>query len=295
VMENVIEEPVAVTDLQSAIFFVLLLSVSIMLLRILGRSIDKSVPPANQSPDDSSPWDLSSVFLLFSFFLLGQLAIYTFAMLPSPESQDATATEVHQPILFIGLSLVNLVISTIAFYLHRARKVLQQNDVSFWLGTRGDARGALKLGVLTLLCWIPGHIGIAGLWSLFLENREVEIHSQESVQLLAQALQQHDWALIIPFFLYGIVMAPVAEEILFRGVLFRWLRGHWGLYAALAVSSIAFALVHDSIASWLPIAALGGVCAWLYHRSGQLLASITTHAVFNASTMLLITFFQEEI
>ena len=94
-MENVIEEPVAVTDLQSAIFFVLLLSVSIMLLRILGRSIDKSVPSANQSPDDSAPWDLSSVFLLFSFFLLGQIAIYTLAMLSSSESQDATATEIE--------------------------------------------------------------------------------------------------------------------------------------------------------------------------------------------------------
>ena len=294
-MENVIEEPVAITDLQSAIFFVLLLCASIMLLRFLGRSIDKSAPSANQSPDGSSPWELSSVFLLFGFFLLGQIAIYNLAMFSSPESQNATATELHQPILFIGLSLVNLVISTIAFFLYRARKVFQQNDISFWLGTRGDARGALKLGVLTLLCWIPGHIGIAGLWSLYLESREVELHSQESVQLLTQALQQHDWALIIPLFLYGIVMAPIAEEILFRGVLFRWLRGHWGLYAALAVSSIAFALVHDSIASWLPIAALGGVCAWLYHRSGQLLASITTHAFFNASTMLLITFFQEEI
>lgn len=113
--------------------------------------------------------------------------------------------------------------------------------------------------------------------------------------MMSQALEQSNWALIIPLCFYGIVMAPIAEEILFRGVLFRWLHGHMGFIVALGVSSIAFALVHESVASWLPIAALGGVCSWLYHRSGQLLASITLHATFNTSTFLLITIFQEKI
>ena len=90
-------------------------------------------------------------------------------------------------------------------------------------------------------------------------------------------------------------MAPAAEEILFRGVLFRWLRGHWGFIAALVVSSIVFALVHDSVASWLPIAALGGVSSWLYHRSGQLLTSVVLHSAFNSSMFLLMSLYPEEI
>ena len=53
---------------------------------------------------------------------------------------------------------------------------------------------------------------------------------------------------------------------------------------------LGFCLGHQLLAD-----ALGGVCSWLYHRSGQLLASITLHATFNTSTFLLITIFQEKI
>lgn len=294
-MENVIEVPLEPTTLQTIIFCVLLVSISIFLLRTLGRSIQKSTPLKKLASTDLLPWKLSSVFMLFGFFLLGQVAVVSFALTSSPEGGEATAIELDSPLAFIGLSLVNLLVSAIAFLVYRSWQTRHPETASFWLGSKGGVRTALKLGFLALLCWVPGHLGLAGLWSLCLEGLDVQLNAQESVMMMSQALEQSNWALIIPLCFYGIVMAPIAEEILFRGVLFRWLHGHMGFIVALGVSSIAFALVHDSVASWLPIAALGGVCSWLYHRSGQLLASITLHATFNTSTFLLITIFQEKI
>ena len=89
------------------------------------------------------------------------------------------------------------------------------------------------------------------------------------------------------FLLFGGLGAPIAEEIFFRGYLFReWKRaGYIGL--GLAYSSILFGVVHFSDAYNVPVICLFGVClAWIYHRTGSLLAPIAAHAVNNSVAIL---------
>jgi len=299
-METSIEELAEASALNTFFVSVVFLTISIFLLRALGRSIQKSTQPTAPPANSTSPWNISTVLMLFGFFLLGQMAVLAFASSSSPGPDGTVTIELDQTSVFIGLSVANLALSTLAVLTYRLLQKQQlenteQPAASFWSESGGHPFSAIRLGILALLCWIPGHLGLTGLWSLCLEGLDIEINAQESVQLMSDALEQSDWSVIIPMWIYGIVLAPLAEEILFRGVLFRWLRGHWGFFAALAVSSVAFALVHDSVASWLPIAALGGLCCWLYHRSGQLLATITLHAAFNSCMFLLISLLPEGI
>jgi membrane protease YdiL (CAAX protease family) len=94
----------------------------------------------------------------------------------------------------------------------------------------------------------------------------------------------------------AVVMAPIAEELLFRGLLHRALRRRRSLPVATAVSSLAFAVVHVDVAFSQPLALVGLVIvgaalAVAYERTGSLVVPIVMHAVHNgvAITALVVT------
>jgi len=82
-----------------------------------------------------------------------------------------------------------------------------------------------------------------------------------------------------------IVVAPLAEEIFFRGFLYRILRGRLGLWPAVVINGSLFGAVH--LASGGPlavavIAPLGFLLCLVYERSGSLYPCIALHALNNA-------------
>jgi membrane protease YdiL (CAAX protease family) len=79
-----------------------------------------------------------------------------------------------------------------------------------------------------------------------------------------------------------IIVAPAAEELFFRGVVYNaWLRER-GPRVALYGSAALFALIHTSLFAVVPIFALGVALALVYRRTGSLLAAMAMHAGFNA-------------
>lgn len=75
------------------------------------------------------------------------------------------------------------------------------------------------------------------------------------------------------------VVSPIAEEILFRGIIFRGLRERLRFLAASVVVGIMFALVHTqySLAVLPEIAVYGVGLCWLYERTGSLLPGIAAN------------------
>lgn len=86
-------------------------------------------------------------------------------------------------------------------------------------------------------------------------------------------------------FAFGaIVSAPIVEELVYRGLLFRAL-SRFGLWPAAIGSGAIFGAVHASAVPWqslLPLAVLGIGLALLYHVTGSIIAPIGMHAAFNA-------------
>jgi membrane protease YdiL (CAAX protease family) len=103
---------------------------------------------------------------------------------------------------------------------------------------------------------------------------------------------QSDYGSALALGLLGVaVMAPVVEEILFRGVLFGWLRGRIPVPAAIVLSAAIFSLAHLGWMEWsllLPIFGIGCLLAGLYHYSRSLWPGILVHASINAVATLVV-------
>jgi membrane protease YdiL (CAAX protease family) len=88
------------------------------------------------------------------------------------------------------------------------------------------------------------------------------------------------------------VVAPMAEEIFFRGFLYGGLRGRIGIRRAMIVSALFFTALHLSLELFLPIFVLGLFLAWLYEQTGSLYPGILLHAANNALSLLLLFLLQ---
>jgi membrane protease YdiL (CAAX protease family) len=92
-------------------------------------------------------------------------------------------------------------------------------------------------------------------------------------------LERGDPTVILVAFL---LVAPAAEEIFFRGVVYNaWEREH-GARVAVVGSAALFAVIHTSLFALVPIFALGVALALLYRSTRSLAATIAMHAGFNA-------------
>jgi membrane protease YdiL (CAAX protease family) len=102
---------------------------------------------------------------------------------------------------------------------------------------------------------------------------------QETVRVLREAM---GWSRRLVLGLVTIVLAPVAEEVLFRGIMYPWLKSYGFHRAALWGTALFFAVIHFNMVTLVPLLLLAIVLTWLYELSGNLLAPIAAHSLFNA-------------
>jgi len=88
--------------------------------------------------------------------------------------------------------------------------------------------------------------------------------------------------------LTGVIVAPLVEEIFFRGFLFQGFRQRYGWIAALLLSSGIFAASHLDPVSFIPTFILGAVLGYVYHRSNSLWPGIILHFLNNGFAMCLL-------
>ena len=82
------------------------------------------------------------------------------------------------------------------------------------------------------------------------------------------------------------VLAPLFEELLFRGVLLPVVGARWGVAAGIGVSALVFALAHLSLSEAPPLLALGIGLGWLRWSSGRLLSTVVMHGLWNGLTFV---------
>jgi membrane protease YdiL (CAAX protease family) len=125
----------------------------------------------------------------------------------------------------------------------------------------------ISVSVLTKLGWPPA--------------------DQTAVALMAGA--KSPW-LEIYLGVFAVVLAPVAEEFIFRGILFPVVRqlGYPRL-AWFGVSAL-FAFIHFDLAIFFPLFALALALTWLYEKTGNLLAPVAAHSLFNAANLAVLHF-----
>lgn len=83
------------------------------------------------------------------------------------------------------------------------------------------------------------------------------------------------------------LIAPVGEELLFRGVLQSVLTVRFGAVIGLVASAFLFALIHADVVLFLPIFCMGLLFGWLYRITGSLWAPIWLHMLNNLFASLM--------
>jgi membrane protease YdiL (CAAX protease family) len=143
--------------------------------------------------------------------------------------------------------------------------------------------------------WRDVLIGIAGLASvLMVAAVGATLSGQQMPQFMTETYRTARDAGMLPLFFFGFaVLAPIQEELLFRGFLYRGLEPGIGPWPTIVLTSAVWAVVHMQY-NWFylgEIFLLGIVFAWLRQRSGSTILTMLLHgglnllAVLSAATM----------
>ena len=147
----------------------------------------------------------------------------------------------------------------------------------------GQAGRTLAIGVAAGILAVPGILLLNDLAVILLTLIQGAPEVQATVQIMRLTVSPwHRFG----FGFAAIVLAPIGEEILFRGLLYRTLRDNGWPKAALLLSSLIFGLIHFNPMALVPLAYFALLLALLYEKTGSLLAPMAAHAAFNAFNFL---------
>ncbi|MCE7859403.1 MAG: CPBP family intramembrane metalloprotease [Chloroflexi bacterium CFX2] len=140
------------------------------------------------------------------------------------------------------------------------------------LGLRGFERNALALG-----CGL-----LAAVYFIVIINNLVMMALGVVTQadVITEVLGEIDSPFLLAF--VTAIVAPITEELFFRGFLFKGLRQKYGWINALMFSSIIFALFHGQLATLIPTFLLGALFAYMYQRTESVLPGMILHFVVNS-------------
>jgi membrane protease YdiL (CAAX protease family) len=121
------------------------------------------------------------------------------------------------------------------------------------------------------------------LFELLLDMLHLSHPEQQSVEVFRQVTRASQ---IIDFLIQAVFLAPMIEELFFRGFLLTYLKNYMSTWGALALSAAVFAIAHQNLDSVLPLWVLGIVLGVAYEHTGCILLPMGIHACFNLTTGL---------
>lgn len=213
-------------------------------------------------PEASWGWGLALVGLLVGAAPQLLLALPT---LLSGSSLD-------RPSRATTLTAVALVIGSLVFY---GWQVFATWLFSLGRTGRSLAAWGLRRPTRTFFWLIP-----AGLFATYAVSTVHNLIASPKEQAIMGEFPRSPLGAVL-FILLAVVMAPLAEEIVYRGFLFRGLANSLGWEWGAAISAAIFGAAHLQLDVFVPLTVLGFVLAWVYQRSGSLWTSVVLHALFN--------------
>jgi hypothetical protein len=88
-------------------------------------------------------------------------------------------------------------------------------------------------------------------------------------------------------YIYSVTFIPIIEEYICRGFIFKKLYSRFGFFISALISSVAFAIPHFNLESFIGYMLIGFVWCWYYKKSSNLIVPIVSHALFNFITIMI--------
>jgi membrane protease YdiL (CAAX protease family) len=169
----------------------------------------------------------------------------------------------------------------------------QQTTWTAGFGMMNRPRHAMLLGLVVALIFLPLGWGLqqaSALVMTHLPHLKLEPQEQLPVHALRTSMSIGGR---LALGVAAVLLAPVAEEALFRGILYPGIKQFGFPRLALWGTSLLFAAVHMNAVTFVPLALLALVLTLLYERTDNLLAPITAHVLFNALNFLTLLVLQQ--
>jgi membrane protease YdiL (CAAX protease family) len=113
---------------------------------------------------------------------------------------------------------------------------------------------------------------------LIIPSKEKVPEMQEIVQTM---ISSNDITILIALLFSALIVAPIVEEIIFRGYIYPVLKKYSHRLFAGFMSSLLFAVVHGNVAGLIPLLLLAIILTLCYELTGSIFVPILIHALFN--------------
>src|SRR3989337_2741617 len=183
--------------------------------------------------------------------------------------------------LFINLSVCSYVFYIVHVECHQSITALGLSLV--------NVSNNIKQGIKKYLVTLPFIILAGFVINLISSYYGINPEMQDVVQWV---LEEKSLFILMSLVFFGIIIAPLIEEIIFRGFLQSALKNYFGRRYAIAISASLFAAVHMDIFAFFQILILGILLGYLYEKTQTLAVSVVIHILHNSLTLVFLRYFK---
>lgn len=216
--------------------------------------------------------------------LAGIGLVFILSMQPQKAEGAAAAAAVSDGTLIVGMIFNLIVCAGLLLYLFQMRGL---NPAELFGLQQVHWRSlAMTVGIFSLIILLTINL-VSAATQTWLQGFWPDMEPQETVK----AFQESDGIgfkfLVV---LMAVVIAPLAEETMFRGFVYGVLKRYTDAPFAALASSLMFAVIHLHVGSLLPLWMLAVLFCLAYEITGCLLAPMILHAIFNGVSILAMMF-----
>lgn len=270
----------------SLLILAILVSSAALWIRHIQRSrrqivIDKGVPAW---PIGWVDFGIFACAMVITVFVVQNVAAVLFLSAPieGEAPQELTPRLAVFAVLLLQLPMLAVFYAARRFY--PGHYASQLNNAELKIGVAFGQAVPLFLMCLPLI-WIASLI-----WTHLLTALEAAgaIDAFEPQALITLFQDGGDPIAISLLVALAILLAPIVEEIVFRGCVYRFLKSQTTLLPAQILSGCVFSFMHGNLMSFVPLVIVGVFLARVYEKSGNLMVAIWFHAFFNAFSLLML-------
>ena len=247
-------------------------------------NLDPETDCKSSYDEDSSSWHLWVIIgVVISYFLANYYVLFANLALIKIQAPSVlrTLNMVLAPPVFM-LGAISIVVSIFAKWKF-VFKMLRFSNWHFWYIFEGAG--------LEVVCFIPLTL-IAGIIMIIMKYIHpffpefVDFATKTSNAVKAFALNS-PWSDFAIFAFAAAIMAPIVEEIIFRGILYSCFRRYIGTAPSVIITSLLFASLHFNIIQFIPLFMLGAIFQLLYIYHKSIFPGMIYHAVNNGVAVLI--------
>lgn len=240
-------------------------------------------------------WNIAFWSFIQVFFCAAAMYLLS-SMLAAEATHDWVANEALEPwrIVAIGYAAHGgiLILLALLFSPQMRRQIhiqLVETPLTFNV-QRLSFNKFFRWGLVSFLAAIPIIFVASAGWEqvlLFLNNAgfEISMDRQAQVEMFTEYENLPATILLIAL---AVIVAPISEELFFRGCVYRYFKGRMPTALAMVASAALFSSIHGNWLAAAPLFILGILLCYAYERHGNIFVPMAMHGFFNANTILIL-------